>query len=136
MALGFTTSAAYGPRNIVPDRGMTANVEPRVHTISFGDGYEQRLSMGINNSAETYNVVFVNRGRAEIDDIAGYFKSLNGITAFNFTIPDYAETQESTGITSSVGEKTIRVICSSWDVTYQNDNFFNLTATFKRVYEA
>ena len=138
MALGFTTTSAYGSRNIIPDRGLKRQAKPRVRRIEFGDGYEQRTSFGINNIEETYNVTFNKRPRAEIDDIAGYLTSLNGVTAFNFTVPDYATTEETTGIldSSTDDEKTIKVVCDDFTENYQYDEFYSLSATFRRVYEA
>lgn len=138
MALGFTTTSAYGSRTVIPDKGMTRNVTPKVHKISFGDGYEQRTGYGINNINETYSVTFNNRTRAEIEDIAYYLGSLNGVTAFNFTVPNYATTEETTGVldSSTDDEKTIKVVCDRWNQTYAYDEFYSLTAEFRRVYEA
>ena len=138
MALGFTTTSAYGSRTVIPDKGMSRKVKPRVRKIQFGDGYEQRTSFGINNIEETYSVNFQNRSRAEIEDIAGYLSSLNGITAFNFTVPDYATTEETTGIldSSTDDEKTIKVVCDDFSEVYRYDSFYSLNATFRRVYEA
>ena len=74
----------------------------------------------------------------EADDIAGYLTSLNGVTAFNFTVPDYATTEETTGIldSSTDDEKTIKVVCDNFTENYQYDEFYSLSATFRRVYEA
>ena len=127
MALGFTTTSAYGSRNIIPDRGMSRKVKPRVRKIQFGDGYEQRTSFGINNIEETYSVNFQNRSRAEIEDIAGYLSSLNGITAFNFTVPDTNGTNNET---------TVKVVCDNYSTEFVNSNFYSCSAVFRRVYES
>ena len=138
MALGFTTTSAYGSRTIVPDKGMSREAKPRVRKIQFGDGYEQRTTFGINNIEEIYNVTFKTRERAEIEDIAGYLTSLNGVTAFNFTVPDFATTEETTGVldSSTDNEKTIKVVCDTVTETYEYDSFYSLNAKFRRVYEA
>ena len=138
MALGFTTSAAYGSITVVPDRGMTRNAKQRVRRIQYGDGYEQRLTKGINNTEETHRVTFKTRGKQEIENIAGYLNSLNGVTAFNFTVPDNADTEETTGILDSASdnEKTIRVVCEDFSEVYVNFDAYTLSATFRRVYEA
>jgi len=91
MALGFTTSSAFGSRAILPDKGLSASFQPRVLTAQFGDGYQQRVLDGINNSPRSFGVSFNTRTKAEIDDIAGYFNSLSGVTKFNFNIPDSNE---------------------------------------------
>ena len=131
MALGFIYdgSSAYAR----PDRGMGRNVTPRVNIAKFGDGYEQRVLSGINHNNESYSVAFNNRTKAFIDDLV---KFLNGnlntpaqpksVFAFNFTIPDTNE---------SGNEKTIKVVCDTFDVSYSFGDFYSLTATFRRVYE-
>lgn len=126
MALGFATSAAFGSRQIQPDKTMQRKTKPRVFLASFGDGYEQRVAKGINSLAESYSVTFNTRTKEEIDDIVGYLDSLNGVTSFNFVIPD-----------SNAGgsETTIKVVCDDYSITYTNDNFYTCDATFRRVYE-
>ena len=32
--------------------------------------------------------------------------------------------------------RTIKVVCKNWDQTYNYDNYYSLSATFERVYEA
>ena len=138
MALGFTTTSAYGSLAVLPDRGMQRNAKPKVRKIQFGDGYEQRTTKGINNVEETYSISFKNRTKQDADNIAGYLISLNGVTAFNFTVPDNATTEETTGVldSSTDNEKTIKVVCESVNETYTNGSHFSLTATFRRVYES
>jgi len=126
MALGFTTTSTYGSRDILPDRGLQKQSTPRVLVARFGDGYEQRIANGINSIDETFNVTFKNRTKEEIDDITGYLGSLNGVTAFNYTIPD----------SNNGGETTIKVVCDTFAQNYSYDDFYSASATFRRVYEA
>jgi len=126
MAIGFTTSSAYGPREVRPDKGLARQFQPRVRIAKFGDGYEQRIADGLNPIQETFNVSFNNRTAEEIDDIIGYLASLGGVTSFNFTVPD----DNGAG-----GETTIKVVCDTYAQTYTNDGFPSATATFRRVYE-
>ena len=117
---------------------MSRTSTPSVRKISFGDGYEQRVASGINNLKQSFTVSFNNRAKAEIDDITGYLDSLNGVTAFNFTIPDNATTEEVTGISDNAtnNEKTLKVVCDTVNQTYDNGDFYSANATFRRVYEA
>ena len=127
MAIGFNTTASHGNRDIVPDRSLARTSKPRVLRVQFGDGYEQRVAEGINNINESYAVTLNNRPKAEIDDVVAFLDSLNGVTAFNFTIPD----------TNGVGnETTIKVVCEDYGLTYNNDEGYSCSATFRRVYEA
>ena len=111
MALGFTTSSDFGSLNVLPDKGMTRQATPQVRRVNFGDGYEQRTTYGI--------------------------KSTKGVTAFIFTVPDHASTEEATGILDNTtdNEKSIRVVCDSFSENYQYEDFYSLTAKFRRVYE-
>jgi phage-related protein len=127
MAIGFTTTGTYGSRAIKPDKGLRAAYKPRTLIAQFGDGYQQRVLDGINNSPRVFNVNFKTRTKAEIDDIAGYFNSLNGVTKFNFTVPDEVEGDD---------EDTVKVICTTWNKTYDYGDYYSLTATFNEVFEA
>lgn len=127
MALGFTTSPAFGSRTISPDKGLTRNSSPKVLVAKFGDGYEQRLPNGINSIDETFSATFNNRTKEEIDDITGYLASLKGATSFTYTIPDTNE---------SGNEISIKVVCENYSQVYNYGDFYSAMATFRRVYEA
>lgn len=137
MALGFTTSSDFGSLTVLPDKGMTRKAVPQVRRVNFGDGYEQRTTYGINSVKEDYNVSFKNRTRGEIENIAGFLKSLKGVSTFVFTVPDHASTEEATGILDNTtdDEKSIRVVCDSFQESYQYEDFYSLSAVFRRVYE-
>tara|TARA_Y100000356_G_C11204792_1_gene259886 strand:- start:302 stop:685 length:384 start_codon:yes stop_codon:yes gene_type:complete len=127
MALGFSTTSSFGNRTVVPDRGMSRKNTPMIHQINFGDGYQQRLVNGINNLKQEFGVTFNTRTKEEIDDIVGFFESTNGVTAFDFTVPDTNE---------SGNEETVKVYVSTYDQKWEYDDFYSLTANFVRVYEA
>lgn len=127
MALGFTTSPAFGSRTVSPDKGLTRTSSPKVLVAKFGDGYEQRLPNGINSIDETFNATFNNRTKEEIDDITGYLASLKGATSFTYTIPD---------TNGSGNETSIKVVCENYSQVYNYGDFYSAMATFRRVYEA
>jgi len=138
MALGFTTTSDYGSLTVVPDRGLTRNSKQNTLVVSFGDGYEQRISRGLNNTMEEYNITLTNRPREEAENIVGYLNSLKGVTSFNFTLPDFASTEETTGISDAADddERTIKVVCNEVNQTYVRDSNYTITAKLRRVYEA
>ena len=106
------------------DKGFQRGSSPKVHTLTFGDGYEQRIADGINNLAQQMNVTFNTRPKAEIDDLVAFFESLGGVSKFRMTIDD------------TNGAETIKVVCRQWNQTWNYDDFYSLSATFDRVYEA
>lgn len=134
MAIGFTTSSAFGSRAIRPDKSLSRSSKPKVHLATFGDGYEQRLSDGINSIKQVFNVSFGTRTKEEIDDIVGYFDSLKGSTSFNFTIPDSNQTSDVGSLTA--GETTVKVVCDDFALSYDYGDFYSCSAKFRRVYEA
>lgn len=52
--------------------------------ISFGDGYEQSVSFGINNSRKSWQCSRTDK-KAVIDEIYRFLIATNGVEAFNFT---------------------------------------------------
>ena len=106
------------------DKGFTRQSTPKIHTMDFGDGYTQRITDGINNLQQTMQVSFSTRPKAEIDDLVAFFESLGGVNKFEMTIDD------------TNGAETIKVLCQQWSQTWAFDNFYSLSATFIRCYEA
>lgn len=123
MALGFTDLTST---QRVPDKGLNSSNTPRTFTVEFGDGYEQRIANGINALAQSFSVSFNTRPKAEIDDIIAFFVNKAGVTAFSFT---YADSNNS-------GETTIKVVCEDWSQSWDYDNFYSASATFRKVYES
>lgn len=123
MALGFTDLTST---QRVPDKGLNSSNTPRTFTVEFGDGYEQRVANGINALAQSFSVSFDTRPKAEIDDIIAFFVNKAGVTAFSFT---YADSNNS-------GETTIKVVCEDWSQSWDYDNFYSASATFRKVYES
>ena len=109
---------------VVVDKGFQRTSTPKVHTLSFGDGYEQRIADGINNLQQSMSVTFATRPKAEIDDLVAFFESLGGVSKFRMTIDD------------TNGAETIKVVCKSWNQTWNYDDFYSLSATLERIYEA
>ena len=135
MAIGFTDLTST---NRIPDKGYTRQTQPRVLTAQFGDGYSQRLIDGINPLAETISVSFSTRDKGEIDHIISFFESKGGVSSFTFTVNQ--QYYASPGITSetdvtSSDELALKVVCSSWNKTYNFGDYWSATATFTRVYE-
>jgi len=112
-----------------PDKALTKNSTPRVLIASFGDGYEQRISDGVNVLDETYSLTFNTRAKADIDDIVLFLDTQKGVNKFLLTLPD-------TNNTTRTGERDVKVVSTSYSTLYQYDNFYSLTLALKRVFEA
>lgn len=96
---------------------ISEKAEPRVTTIKFGDGYEQRSPDGINNDLRTYSVTFrlLNDEAKRVDE---FLTEHNGYKAFLWKNP--------------VSNKTITVKCASWSSSKTN-KVTTITATFEQV---
>ena len=75
MAIGITVTNITD-KKVIPDKTLARNQSPSVRIQKFGDGYEQRLAEGINNIVENFTLSFVNRVKAESDDIIALASSL------------------------------------------------------------
>jgi phage-related protein len=123
MAIGFSN----GSVTFRPDKGFTRKNTPTIFRTQFGDGYEQRLANGINNLKQEFSISFATRTKADIDDIVDFFELKGGVTPFNYTYEDSNE---------SGGEKTVKVVCDEWQQTWEYAEYYSLSCTFRRVYEA
>lgn len=112
---------------VQPDKGFGRATNMRIHLAQFGDGYETRLADGINNKNQTLSVAFSTRPKAEIDDLVAFFEGLGGVTKFRFDLEDSNETSST---------ESIFCICDTWNQSWAYDDYYTLTATFRRVYES
>lgn len=124
MAIGFDYG---GASNAVPDKTLSRKSKPKVLKAVFGDGYEQRIADGINNLGETYTVKFKNREKDFVDDVVDFLEAQKGVSKFTFNVPN---------TNKSGGEESVKVVCDNFSTTFDYDNYYTLTATLKRVYEA
>lgn len=108
---------------VVVDRGFQRQVQHRVLTAKFGDGYEQRFLDGINTKNENFNVSFNNRPAEEINLIAAFFDLKSG-KAFTLEVTNLSNTPEQ-----------IKVVCESYNLVYLQPTAHSLQATLRRVYE-
>ncbi|EKB01418.1 phage tail protein [Proteus mirabilis] len=82
---------------VKPD--MKKEFEPRVKSVKFSDGYEQRRPDGINNNLKKYNVtlIYINSESLQIES---FLEKHAGVTAFLWKPP------HQSGL--------IKVICRKW----------------------
>lgn len=68
-----------------PSYGATTIVEPKVLSLKFGDGYEQRIQDGINNTLLKIDLSFDLRGADEAAAIIHFLTARAGVESFLFT---------------------------------------------------
>jgi phage-related protein len=124
MALGFNIQTDLDPRYILPDKSLKGTIVHRVKKDDLGTIWEQRYEDGINSIEEEYQVVFENRDIEEALAISAFLDSKNGVESFSFTVRDTNEVSK---------ERTLSVVCDSYNLTYVNKETVTIEGTFKKV---
>ena len=107
--------------SFVPDFTAELNYQGKAQVMKFGDGYGQRITMGLRAQAESWRLNFEQRSNAERDQIRAYLRGAKGSTAFYWTDP-------RSGVSG-------RYTCPEWSIDYVGYNNSTIQATFKRVFE-
>lgn len=111
----------------IPDFGAQGETSPRVSNVKFGDGYEQRFSLGLNTMPTNYNLVFQNRDQNDRDDIVAFLREAAGTEAFEWAPP---------GEEASIYDPPRVFVCRKWTVVQNNASYFTINASFEEVYES
>lgn len=101
-----------------PDSESQESVEPKVTTTKFGDGYEQRTPVGINNAPGKWSVKFT-RTPEESAAIRAFLKARGGHEAFNWTNPL---------------EEAGQYVCRKWSIA-RAAGTITLSCEFEQVFE-
>jgi phage-related protein len=105
-----------------PDFGASRKSQPVVRKVQFGDGYEQRLTYGLNQNPRIWDLTWTARDNVDADAIEAFFDAR---AADNASF-DWIPLNEAT---------TYKWVVESWsrDLRYANVN--TITATFRQVFE-
>jgi len=87
-----------------PDRGVSTDQTPNVLKASYGDGYEQRSTFGINTIREEWSLTWSNKILPDANKIIRFLETEGGVTAFDWYPPDTVITSTTT---SAVNYKLI-----------------------------
>ena len=98
----------------------TESSQPRVRKFAAGDGYEQRITFGLNSDPKEWSLTFSNRTDAERELIVAFLEARNAVESFDWTPPR-----------GTAG----KYVCDNWQVTLSNCNNNQIRATFREVYE-
>lgn len=110
-----------------PSYGFTAEHEPRINSIVFGNGYEQRFKDGIYNDLIKFTLTFEHRDIKESRAINHFLKSRNGVESFVFqNIP------EPHNDLASAGYRKL-FVCKNWSSNFVFYNNYTISATFQEV---
>lgn len=104
-----------------PEFGAQAQRKPNVNQVKFGDGYEQRISFGMNTIPEIWSLTFANRDETEANAIDAFLKARGATQVFEWTPP------------GQLAGKAF--VCREWQVSPVKHNLFTISARFEEVFE-
>ena len=104
-----------------PSFGSPESSQPRAIKTAFGDGYGQRVRMGLNSDPKVWDLQFDNRTDAEREQIRVFLEARGGVEAFDWTT-----------LWGQAGKKWI---CEEWSITPTHANNNQIRAKFQQVFE-
>tara|TARA_R100001443_G_scaffold33437_2_gene47354 strand:- start:9126 stop:9461 length:336 start_codon:yes stop_codon:yes gene_type:complete len=105
---------------ISPSYTASEKSQPLIRSVKFGDGYEQRIQMGLSRDPKVWNLRFSNRTDTERDNILNFFEARKGIESFDWTPPRGSAS---------------KWVCSTWSTEMTVSGFSSVLATFREVFE-
>lgn len=102
-----------------PDYSSSVSKKPRIKKMQFGDGYEQRLSDGINTNPEEWSLTF-KRSPSQITAIDNFLSQREGLYPFKWTTPKGVE---------------LVFACEDWNIVEDDSGWKTLTAKFVQKFE-
>lgn len=109
------------PTSPSPTYGATQSSSPITRTVSFGDGYEQRLVFGLNQDPKRWSLNWNNITETDADTITAFLEARAAKESFTWTPPD-----TTTAYTW---------ICESWTKTIPYTGRASISASFRQVFE-
>ena len=109
---------------ITASYGAQKSSRPKVRTVQFGDGYEQRLMYGIPShmNPKEWSLTWQNITEANADTIETFLNARSEDAAsFDWTPPDEAT--------------SYKWVCNQWDKVITYTGRATITATFRQVFE-
>ena len=105
-----------------PSYASSVTHEPSVNAVSFGDGYEQRVSQMINSDLITLNVNFDKRRKKEATAILHFLNTRKSAESFLFSPPEPYNPS-----------KQRFFVCRSWSNNFNFFDNFTIQARFEEV---
>jgi phage-related protein len=106
---------------ITPTYGAQKSSRPNVRTVQFGDGYQARLTYGLNQNPKIWSLTW-EVSETDADTIETF---LNNRAADNASF-DWTPLDEAT---------SYKWICPEWNKSVPYKNRATITATFQQVFE-
>ena len=107
--------------SITPTYGVQKRSAPNVRTVRYGDGFESRFTMGLNQDPKTYNLTF-QVSETDADTIETFLDARAAdFASFDFTPPGEGSSS--------------KFVCEEWSKSIPYLNRATIQATFRQVFE-
>ena len=107
--------------SITPTYGIQKRSAPNVRKVQFGDGYESRFTLGINQDPKVYNLTF-EVSETDSDTIETFLDARAAdFASFDFTPPGEGSSS--------------KFVCETWSKSIPYLNRATIQATFREVFE-
>lgn len=108
--------------NIPISYGSQKTNAPNVRVVQFGDGYEQRLTYGVNQNPKQWSLRWEYLDETDADTIDTFLnaRALDG-GSFDWTPPDEVT--------------AYKWVCYEWQKSIDYPTVSTVTATFRQVFE-
>lgn len=106
---------------INPSYPVRSRRSPKTLTVPFGDGYTERVAVGINNDAAQVTLSWVNITTAERDYIVDFLAARGGHEAFVYQPPGFSASK--------------KWICPNWDDELTDPNNWSVSAPLQQVFD-
>tara|TARA_R100001126_G_C4730045_1_gene103415 strand:- start:77 stop:421 length:345 start_codon:yes stop_codon:yes gene_type:complete len=108
--------------SIEPSYGFTKQQTPLKQVVKLGDGYEQRLTIGLNQNPFTLNLAFNNITETDADTIETFLTArADDNASFDFTAPGESASK--------------KYVCDRHTKKIDYPNRATITCTFREVFE-
>ena len=107
--------------SITPTYGVQKRSAPNVRTVRYGDGFESRFTMGLNQDPKTYSLTF-QVSETDADTIETFLDARAAdFASFDFTPPGEGSSS--------------KFVCEEWSKSIPYLNRATIQATFREVFE-
>ena len=108
--------------NLKPIYNTRIDARPKVNTLSFGDGFEQRLTEGLNQNPLSVNLTF-ELSQTDADTAITFLNArVEDGASFDYTLPSETSSR--------------KFVCTSFPRSIPFLNRVTLSCTFREVFEA
>lgn len=104
-----------------PDVGIKRSAKPKYKEAAYGDGYSQRISLGLNNVLYEVNLTWTNITTAEKNIIEDFINLHSRGQAWLWTLPDKTTPFQWNFV--------------SWDIEYLKYNLYRISASIKQNFD-